>query len=58
MPRAGNRALHGVVAVCARFNLMNRLVQRPGITVGSECFEAASKRVHDPSYFRLLRVLG
>jgi uncharacterized peroxidase-related enzyme len=54
MAGGNERALHDVVAVCALFNLMNRLVEGLGISAGSEYFEAASRRLHAHGYAGLL----
>jgi uncharacterized peroxidase-related enzyme len=44
------RALHDAVAVCALFNMMNRLVDGLGITGDAEYFAVAADRLHGQGY--------
>lgn len=43
-------ALHDAVAVCALFNMMNRLVDGLGITGNAEYFALAADRLHGQGY--------
>jgi hypothetical protein len=36
--------------VCGLFNLMNRLVEGLGITVGEDCFRASARRLAETGY--------
>jgi uncharacterized peroxidase-related enzyme len=47
------RALHDAVAVCALFNMMNRLVDGLGITGDAEYFGVAADRLHGQGYAAL-----
>lgn len=47
------RALHDAVAVCALFNMMNRLVDGLGITAGAQYFETSADRLHGQGYAAL-----
>jgi hypothetical protein len=51
------RALHDAVAVCALFNLMNRLVEGLGFTADSEYFRLASERPASGGYAGLRELL-
>jgi alkylhydroperoxidase family enzyme len=42
-----DRALHDAVSVCALFNLMNRLVDGLGVTVGDDYQAASARRLAD-----------
>lgn len=48
------RALHDAVAICALFNLMNRLVDGLGIDAGDEYFRLASERLARVGYVGLV----
>jgi len=48
------RALFDVVAVCALFNFMNRMVEGLGLEAGPEYFALASKRLREGGYASLL----
>jgi uncharacterized peroxidase-related enzyme len=51
------QALHDAVAVCALFNMMNRLVDGLGITAGDDYFRAAAGRLAGAGYAGLLGLL-
>jgi alkylhydroperoxidase family enzyme len=51
------QALHDAVAVCALFNMMNRLVDGLGITAGDEYFRVAAGRLADAGYAGLKDLL-
>ncbi|MFN3285110.1 MAG: peroxidase, partial [bacterium] len=51
------RALHDAVAICALFNLMNRLVDGLGIDAGDEYFRLASERLATAGYAGLTQLL-
>jgi uncharacterized peroxidase-related enzyme len=47
------QALHDAVAVCALFNMMNRLADGLGITGDAEYFAVAADRLHGQGYTTL-----
>jgi alkylhydroperoxidase family enzyme len=51
------QALHGAVAVCALFNMMNRLVEGLGITAGDDYFQVAAGRLAGSGYAGLKDLL-
>lgn len=51
------QALHDAVAVCALFNMMNRLVDGLGITAGEDYFRVAAGRLADAGYAGLKDLL-
>ena len=51
------QALHDAVAVCALFNMMNRLVDGLGITAGEDYFRMAAGRLADAGYAGLTDLL-
>jgi alkylhydroperoxidase family enzyme len=51
------QALHDAVAVCALFNMMNRLVDGLGITAGDDYFRVAAGRLADAGYAGLKDLL-
>ena len=51
------QALHDAVAVCALFNMMNRLVEGLGITAGEDYFQTAAGRLAGPGYAGLKDLL-
>ena len=52
------RALHDAVAVCALFNMMNRLVEGWGIQADDDYFELSSERLQKGGYGGLAQKLG
>jgi uncharacterized peroxidase-related enzyme len=51
------QALHDAVAVCALFNMMNRLVEGLGITAGDDYFNLAAERLAGGGYAGLKELL-
>jgi hypothetical protein len=51
------QALHDAVAVCALFNMMNRLVDGLGITAGEDYFRMAAGRLAGAGYAGLKDLL-
>jgi uncharacterized peroxidase-related enzyme len=51
------QALHDAVAVCALFNMMNRLVDGLGITAGEDYFRVAARRLVGGGYASLKDLL-
>jgi uncharacterized peroxidase-related enzyme len=51
------QALHDAVAVCGLFSLMNRLVERLGITAGEDYFRTAAGRLSETGYTALKDLL-
>ena len=51
------QALHDAVAVCALFNMMNRLVEGLGITAGEDYFRVAAGRLAGAGYAGLKDLL-
>ena len=51
------QALHDAVAVCAPFNMMNRLVEVVGITAGDDYFKLAAGRLAGGAYAGLRELL-
>ncbi len=52
-----DRALHDAVAICALFNLMNRLVNGLGVEASEEYTKMAGQRLADGGYAQLLKLL-
>jgi len=52
-----DRAVHDAVAICALFNLMNRLVNGLGIEASEEYIKMAGQRLADGGYAQLLKLL-
>jgi uncharacterized peroxidase-related enzyme len=50
-----DRALHDAVAICALFNLMNRLVNGLGVEAPESYTKLAAQRLADGGYAQLLR---
>jgi hypothetical protein len=51
------QALYDAVSVCALFNLMNRLADGLGVTVGDDYLEAAGRRLADIGYAGLKKLI-
>jgi uncharacterized protein YciW len=49
-----DRAVHNAVAICALFNLMNRLVNGLGVEAAETYIKMAAKRLADVGYAKLL----
>jgi len=52
-----DRALHGVVAICGLFNLMNRLVNGLGVEASETYMKLAAQRLAEGGYTQLLNFL-
>jgi hypothetical protein len=52
-----DRALHDAVAICALFNLMNRLVNGLGVEAPESYTKMAAQRLADGGYAQLLDFL-
>jgi uncharacterized peroxidase-related enzyme len=53
-----DRALHDAVAICALFNLMNRLVNGLGVEAPEAYIKLAAERLAENGYVQLLQFLG
>ena len=53
----GWRAVHDVAAICALFNLMNRLVNGLGVEAPESYTKLAAQRLADRGYAQLLDLL-
>jgi uncharacterized peroxidase-related enzyme len=53
----GDRALHDAVAICALFNLMNRLVNGLGVEASESYMKLAAERLAEKGYAQLLDFL-
>src|SRR5919204_6392631 len=53
----GDRALHDATAICALFNLMNRLVNGLGVEASVSYTKMAAQRLADGGYVQLLDLL-